>query len=396
MNQFSRIVCLLVGLSETNLGVGAGLEFHVSPNGNDGPAGTLAEPLRTLSKARDAIRRAKSSGNDLADSVTVIAHEGTYWLPEPFELGAEDGGTATAPIVYRAEDGGTVRFNGGIPLRPGDFRPVTDQEILDRLPQERTGRLVAYRFTAEQHLRFAPPWPDTWWTEPGLDACNELFADGRRLPLARWPNDDYTAFGEIVEPASEAGKTPEFKYTDQRPERWNVDDGVWLYGYWRRGFRAEFVRVKAVNTDAKTIQLAARNSLGELDDEGAHRYFAVNQLEELDAAGEWYLDRDGGTLYLILPKDLQDDHVTFSINPEALIRCAGTQHVEFRGLGIECSARDRIRIEGGPTAASWAARFAMWPSPALRCPATVTRSWVVISMTQGTSASRSPPATASV
>ena len=87
--------------------------------------------------------------------------------------------------MYRAADGETVWLNGGIPLRPGDFRPVTDQQILDRLPQERTGRLVAYRFTAEQRSRLAPPWPDTWWTERDLDSCNELFADGRRLPLAR-------------------------------------------------------------------------------------------------------------------------------------------------------------------------------------------------------------------
>ena len=38
--------------------------------------------------------------------------------------------------------------------------------------------------------------------------------------------------------------------------------------------------------------------------------------------------------------------MTFSVNPDAVIRCVGTKHVEFRGLGIECSARDGIRIEG--------------------------------------------------
>jgi hypothetical protein len=77
----------------------------------------------------------------------VIVHEGTYWLPEPFELGAEDGGAAAAPVVYRAAEGETVWLNGGTPLRLADFLPVTDQRILDRLPQERTGRLVAYRYS---------------------------------------------------------------------------------------------------------------------------------------------------------------------------------------------------------------------------------------------------------
>ena len=186
-------------------------------------------------------------------------------------------------------------LSGGIPLRPADFREVTDREILKRLPEERQGRVVAYQFTPEQRTRYAPEWPDTWWTERGLKASNELFADGRRLPLARWPNDEYATFGDIVDPAEEADATPEFRYTDRRPERWNVDDGMWLYGYWCRGYRAEFIRVKGVDKEAKTIQLAARNSLGALDDEGAHRYFAVNLLDELDAPGEWYLDREEGT-----------------------------------------------------------------------------------------------------
>ena len=88
----------------------------------------------------------------------------------------------------------------------------------------------------------------------------------------------------------------------------------------------------------------ARNSLGELDDEGAYRYFAVNQLEELDAPGEWYLDHDEGTLYLIPPLDLQDDHLTLSVNPEAVIRGVGTPRdadarCRYPGHGHRSSAR---------------------------------------------------------
>jgi len=325
----------------------AGTEFHVSVNGDDAFVGTAAEPFRTLSKARDAIRAIRDSDGQLAGGVAVVVHGGTYWLPEPLDLGPNDGGTAATPVVYRAADGEAVWLSGGVPLRLADFSTVTDQAILKRLPEQRHGRVLAYRFTPKQTSQLAPQWPDTWWTERNLNACNELFADGQRLPLARWPNRDYATFGEIIETAHEADQTPEFKYAGQRPQRWSVDKGVWLYGYWRRGYRAEFVRVKAINQRENTIQLAARNSLGSLEDGGANRYFAVNLLDELDDAGEWFLDRDGGTLYLIPPAGLQGDHVTSSVNSEAVIRCVRTQHVEFHGLGIECSARDGIRIEGG-------------------------------------------------
>lgn len=343
----TNILAVLVGLMAAPPGADAGTEFHVSTRGDDTSAGTAAAPFRSLNRARDAIRTLRSADGQLAAGVTVIVHGGTYWLPEPFELGAGDGGTAAAPVVYRAAAGEAVWLSGGVPLKRADFRPVTDQTILQRMPDERRQPVLAYRFTPDQAARFAPPWPDTWWTERALAACNELFAGGRRLTLARWPNDEYTTFGAIVNPASKEGESPEFKYLDGRPERWNAGDGAWLYGYWRRGYRAEFIRVKAIDRRQKTIQLAARNSLGNLEDGGAKRFFTANLLEELDAPGEWFLDRNTRTLYLIPPETIKDDHLTLSVNPQAVVRCLGTRHVAFRGLGIECSARDGIRIEGG-------------------------------------------------
>ena len=341
------VVVLVVGMATNSCVAAARTEFHVSIHGDDAGTGTAEQPFRSLDRARDAIREMRGSDGQLSAALTVIVHGGTYWLPEPFELGANDGGTASAPVTYRAADSEDVWLSGGVPVKIADFRPVSERAVLQRLPEERRGQVLAYRFAAEQAERFAPPWPETWWTERDLSACNELFADGKRLPLARWPNDDYTTFGEIVEPADDADKTPEFKYLGGRPERWNADDGAWLYGYWRRGYRAEFIRVKAIDRHQKTIQLAARNSLGNLEDGGASRYFAVNLLEELDVPGEWFLDRTNRTLYLIPPEGMQDGAVTFSMNQEAVIRCEGTRHVTFRGLGIECSARDGICIEGG-------------------------------------------------
>ena len=250
-------------------------------------------------------------------------------------------------MVYRVAAGEVVWLEGGLPLDIAAFKPVADPSILKRLPEERRGRVLACQLTAEQIARFAPPWPDTWWTERELKAINELFAGGRRLTLARWPNDDYTTFGKIIDPAHGNGETPEFSYAGQQPSRWSADDGIWLYGYWQRGYRAEFVRVKHIDAQRKTIQLAARNSLGELEDGGASRYFAVNLLEELDAPGEWFLERAGGALFLIPPVGGFEGPIVLSTNPDAVIRCAGAQHVEFRGFGIECSARDGIRIESG-------------------------------------------------
>jgi len=320
-----------------------GPQFHVAPDGRDANPGTVASPFQTLTRARDAIRALAP----VKDGATVVIHAGTYWLREPFELGAEDGGTAEAPVVYRAAQGDAVWLSGGMPLSLAQFLPVTDPAVLKRLPEAARTRVRAYRLTAPQAEMLAPEWPNTWWTERRLASLNELFADDRRLPMARWPNDGYTTFGQIVEPAHQAGQIPTFKYRGTRPERWDAATGVWLYGYWRRGYRAEFIKVKAIDTKAKTIRLAARNSLGNLDDGGASRYFAVHLLEELDAPGEWVLDRESRTLYLMPPEGADASTFTLSINPKAIVHCVAAKHIELRGLGIECSARDGIRITEG-------------------------------------------------
>lgn len=312
-------------------------DLHVSPAGNDGNPGTREAPFRTLNRARDAARREKARG-----AVTVWLHGGTYWLPAPFVLGPEDAGTAEAPATYRALPGEDVWLNGGLPLAAADFGPV-EGEARSRLPEEARGHVRQLRLAPEQAALLSPAWPDTWWIPRHLAANSELFADGQRLPLARWPNgDEYTTFGDIVEPAYEAGQTPEFRYEGDRPERWNAAEAPFLFGYWRRGYRAEFIRIQAIDRDSKTIRLAARNSLGPLEDGGARHFFAVNLLEELDTPGEWYLDRGRGLLYLWPPPHFE--RLVLSVNPTAVIEGNGVEHVHFRDLGIECSARDGIRL----------------------------------------------------
>lgn len=321
-------------------------EWHVSPAGNDANAGTEAAPFRSLDKAREAVRTAKKHATETAGA-TVVLHAGTYWLPKPFTLGPEDSGAPGAPIVYRAAAGESVWLNGGIPLKLARFAPVSETAVLNRVPKAVRGRVRACRLTTAEAAWLGPEWPDTWFMGRKVKCVNELFADGTRLPLARWPNEGYTTFGHIVEPADKPGETPEFTYRSHHVERWRVGEGVWLYGYWRRGYRAEFIRVKTVDRKHQTIRLAARNTLGALQNGGGRRYFALNTLDELDAPGEWFLDRRRNTLYFFPPADLHDGYVVLSVNPTAVLRCTNARYVEFHGLGIECSARDGIRIAGG-------------------------------------------------
>lgn len=323
----------------------AGAEFHVAAHGDDAGPGTAARPFQSLARARDALRPTPAKGG-----ATVWVHGGTYPLLEPLVFTAADSGSAGAPVVYRAADGESVWLNGGLPLPLAAFAPVTDPTALARLDPAARPAVRQFVLSPEQLARVSPPWPDTWWAyDRRTTALTELFAGDRRLPMARWPDAGYTTFGDIVEPGHTEGQTPTFRYEGDRPERWRnaLADGLWLYGYWRRGYRAEFIRVQSIDSGAKTIALRSRNSLGGLETGGACRYSAIHVLEELDQPGEWYLDRGRGVLFLWPPTPPQILHVTLSVNPTALVLCAGASHIEFRGLGLEASAGCGIRIEKG-------------------------------------------------
>jgi len=320
------------------------VRLYVSPNGNDAGRGTIDSPLRTLDRARDLVRASPARGKR---PIEVLLRAGRYDCREPFALTERDSGAPGAPVIYRAAPGEDVWLDGGMPIPLARFERVRDAAVLARLADGARRHVRAFRFTTEQARTFAPPLPDSWWIERRDERINELFVGGTRLPMARWPNEGYTTFGRIVEPAENEGETPAFEYRGDRPARWDTRAGVWLYGFWRRGYRAEFIKVKSIDTAAKTIRLAGRNSLGPLETGGARRYCAIHVFEELDAPGEWYLDRATRTLYLLPLEAPEADAVTFSVNPGAVIHCKGVKHVEFRRLGIEHSARDGIRIERG-------------------------------------------------
>ena len=121
-----RIVLAIVTCLTLASGAWAATEFHVSPDGNDAGSGTAAAPFLTLTKARDSVRALKTRDGQLGEKVTVVIHGGTYWLPEPFELGPQDSGSAAALVTYRAAEGEDVWLSGGIPLQKDRFTPVRD------------------------------------------------------------------------------------------------------------------------------------------------------------------------------------------------------------------------------------------------------------------------------
>jgi len=129
-----------------------GLTLHVAPAGDDANPGTRASPLATLAAAQRAARA--SAGRR---PVTVWLHTGIYYLPETIRFSAEDSGAGKAPIVYAAPPGERPVISGGMRLTL-NWTPFRDGIFQAKIPA-------------------------------GL-AIDQLFVNGERQHMARYPNYD--------------------------------------------------------------------------------------------------------------------------------------------------------------------------------------------------------------
>ncbi len=349
MQRTRLSIAVLLALSASPIAHG---DFYVAPDGSDENPGGLEAPFATLHRAAEAVRALKAAEGLPEGGVTVWLRGGTYELPEPLVLGADDGGEEGRPVTWRAYEGEECAISGGRAIPAGAFSPVEDDALLRRLVPEARGEVLQADLAA-LGIGYLPELPDRFRGFTGEHpVLLEVFMAGERMQLARWPNEGFAHFDEIVDFGSglrdrEGPERPGvFTYTGDRPERWDVEKGVWLNGFWARAYLCTVVKVGEIDTETKQIQLAVPLHYG-LDTWGAKRFYALNLLEELDTPGEWYLDRDHGTLYFWPPAPLDEGPVVVSVLTEPIVRMDGASHVTLRGLTIECGRQDAVSIAGG-------------------------------------------------
>jgi len=339
----------------------AEMDVYVSADAAAGGDGGKRKPFQTLVQARDAVRAARKAGTlKSGEAVAVRVGEGTYRLENAFELTAEDGGTAEAPVVYCAQKRGKAHIQGGLSLSPSDFKPVSDAAVLARLDPSVRDKVRACDLSAKVPGAF-----EAFRTSyQGTPVGPWLYVDRQPMTLARWPNADakdggWAGFTKAVDtglpqadaqdPALRKLHAGAFVLDDPRPARWNVGEGVWLLGYWTHDWCDEVIRVASYDREKKVVALAAPHSYGINGGTwGAakRRFFALNALEELDAPGEWYLDRARKQLYLYPASALDDALIVLATLTQPLVKVSGAKHVKFEGLAFEYGHGDGIVVQG--------------------------------------------------
>ncbi|MGE3313414.1 MAG: hypothetical protein AB7O66_25910 [Limisphaerales bacterium] len=273
-------------------------EFFVDPSGNDDGSGSRDTPFQSLGRARQAAR-----GFAGRESVTVHLAAGTHYLPETLVLTAEDSGTRDAPVVWQAKEEETPVVSGGRRLNLG-WEPHTNGVFAAKVPED---------------LEF-----------------DQLFLNGRRLPMARYPNADDSV-------RHFQGYAPD-AFAQERVDRWADPAGGFIHAMHRHEWGDFHYRILGKDPNGALRYEGGWQNNRRL---GMHdRYRMVeNIFEELDAPGEWFHAPAHDRLYLRPPDGEDLARATIEVvRLRHLIELRGTpdrpvRFVTLRGLTFRHAAR---------------------------------------------------------
>ncbi|MDZ7330854.1 MAG: right-handed parallel beta-helix repeat-containing protein [candidate division KSB1 bacterium] len=327
--------------------------FYVSPVGNDSWTGTLKEPnddhsdgpFATFSRAIAAIQEAQQT-NTAARRVVMI-RAGQYLLSEPIYLNGINN------CLWRAYHDEHVALIGA--QRISQFEPIGDETILSRIAPELRDKILKCDLKAVGIENYGEI---SQRGRPGL----ELFFNGKRMTLARYPNDawlhiaDVPQFGEkLLNEGLEREKRYDgvpvgrhygrIKYDGERPSRWSTQNQIYLHGYWTWDWNDSYQKVQSIDLDRREITLAEpHHNYGYTKNQ---RYYFLNILEELDRPGEWVLDRERGWLFFYPPMPIDQGEAFVSLLDQPLMVLENCHNVSIQSLHLEMSRGSGVVIDKG-------------------------------------------------
>ena len=327
-------------------------DYYVSLDGDDNNDGTKAHPFATIEKARDTVRGIDKTTKN---GIIVALKTGEYCVRN-INFTAEDSGTASCPIKYCAYGDGEVLINGGKVLEPSLFSKVTDSAVLSRLSEDAknkvyTADLTALGLTIDDWGKLYPVGEygtankydgDTTGSTP----CT-LYFNGKTMTTARYPDNGFLTVQSVIRegewqfisnPDKRNPETTIFTVDQTTADRINTYaslENVWLWTALKFNWADCTVPLKNFDYANKTLEPTYAARYGAVT---GGTYYIFNVIEELDAPGEWFLDRENGILYIYPPEDIQTATINIALSTETIFNLNGTDNLIFDGLTV-CGTR---------------------------------------------------------
>ncbi len=186
--------------------------------------------------------------------------------------------------------------------------------------------------------------------------------DEPALWAARYPNKEvgeggvkenpypvYMKLGKVIQSPWTANPTdPELTgiahYSDDRISQYAGYEDVWIDQY-STIFYHDMLRLKKIDPINKTIETFVRPTTNWVEEA---EFCIFNILEELDAPGEMYIDKNTGMMYIYPNGDLDNSFLNISVfTGNWMLETRGASFIEFNGISFENTQGGGLMIDGG-------------------------------------------------
>lgn len=296
------------------------LDFYVSPQGSDQADGLTAQaggghgPFLSPARAQRAVRELKAAGR-FSEGVRVHLAAGEYRLTDSLNFDLRDGGLPGREVAWQAD--GEAVFSGGRAVRGC----AADGAGLWRCA------LPAAAVQDIHYLRGSGKQGDV----PGFN----VFVNGQRLHLARWPDQGWAHIRLPLDESSRFSSMEPLPAVDAAQVQTHIFPGS--------DWNDEYLPVATVDPASNQVTLGAATNSPLVS---GRRFYLQNFRAGLDAPGEWFYDRERGELLFLPPAGLMPERVEISATP-TLLKLDGAGNLRFQGLAFRYCTGTCIDIRHG-------------------------------------------------
>lgn len=228
-------------------------KLFVSVKGDDKNTGTIAKPFKTL-------HHAVKIANANRGNIVIQLRQGTYYLDTTVVIDANE--MLSSSIKIAAYNNELVSISAGLRLQ----------------------------------LHWKPYKNGIYQANVPVDVVFErLYVNGRLQVLARYPNYDSSA--RVFHGTAADAITPE------RVKKWKHPEGGYVHALHAHEWGGFHYRITGVDAEGK-LQLEGGWQNNRPNEMHPQYRFVENIFEELDAPGEWWLDRNNHMLYYYPSKNI--------------------------------------------------------------------------------------------
>ncbi|NWJ52740.1 MAG: PDZ domain-containing protein [Bacteroidetes bacterium] len=312
-----RLLVLGVILLPTLLFAQKGSTLYVSPFGNDQAKGTLDQPFASVQKALTKVAEIRKD-NPL-QPISILLRQGTYYLNQSIEITNKEAASKNGTLLISAYKDEKVILSGGQQLKL-QWEPYKDG---------------VFKAQMEKKLNF-----------------DHFFVDGKPQILARYPDYDASIlpWHGYAEDILSAERLKSYKHA-QGAYIHRMHSGLW--GSY------DFI-IDSVDQKGKPFLTggyqANRNNYGYHPKFG----FIENVMEELNAPGEWFYDKENGIIYykpiagVVLSKAVFEASFLENILTIKGSRKQPVSNVEVKGITFQHTLRTFMKTHEQLLRSDWA------------------------------------------